>query len=118
VTLRAEFPNPNRDLLPGLYVRVRIEQAIRRNALSIPQRAVIRDATGTVTVYVIGAENKAEPKVITLGPALEGEWIVEEGLAAGDKLIVEGSQKLQPGAVVAPEEWKPATAADATQPAK
>jgi membrane fusion protein (multidrug efflux system) len=120
VTLRAEFANPNRDLLPGLYVRVRIEQAIRKNALSIPQRAVLRDATGAVTVYVVGAENKAEARQLKLGPALSGEWIVEDGLRAGDKVIVEGSQKLQPGAVVAPEEWKPATPADATatQPAK
>ena len=120
VTLRAEFPNPNRDLLPGLYVRVRIEQAVRKDALSIPQRAVMRDATGAATVYVIGAENKAEAKPVKLGPALGGEWIVEDGLKAGDKVIVEGGQKLQPGAVVAPEEWKPATQADATatQPAK
>jgi membrane fusion protein (multidrug efflux system) len=120
VTLRAEFPNPNRELLPGLYVRVRIEQAVRKNALSIPQRAVIRDATGAATVYVVGAENKAEAKPLTLGPALSGEWIVEKGLASGDKVIVEGGQKLQPGMVVAPEEWKPAATADAnaTQPAK
>ena len=120
VTLRAEFPNPNRDLLPGLYVRVRIEQAVRKNALSIPQRAVLRDATGAATVYVVGTGNKAEAKPLVLGPALTGEWIVEKGLAAGDKVIVEGGQKLQPGMVVAPEEWKPANTADATatQPAK
>lgn len=120
VTLRAEFPNPNRDLLPGLYVRVRIEQAIRRNALAIPQRAVMRDATGAATVYVVGAENKAEAKPVKLGPALGADWIVEEGLVAGDKVVVEGGQKLQPGMVVAPEEWKPAAQADAnaTQPAK
>jgi len=120
VTLRAEFPNPNRDLLPGLYVRVRIEQAVRKNALSVPQRAVQRDATGAAMVYVVGADNKAEAKPLVLGPALTGEWIVEKGLATGDKVIVEGGQKLQPGMVVAPEEWKPANTADATatQPAK
>lgn len=120
VTLRAEFSNPQRDLLPGLYVRVRIEQAMRRNALSIPQRAVMRDATGAATVYVVGADNKAEARPLTLGPALSGEWIVEGGLAAGDKVIVEGGQKIGPGTVVAPEEWKPAVQADAnaTTPAK
>ncbi|MGV3548490.1 efflux RND transporter periplasmic adaptor subunit [Rhizobium sp.] len=124
LTLRAEFPNPNRDLLPGLYVRIRIEQAVRKNALSIPQRAVIRDAIGAAMVYVVGAENKAEPRQLTLGPALSGEWIVEKGLAAGDKVIIEGGQKVMPGAVVAPEEFKPAaenaTQADATatEPAK
>ena len=84
----------------------------------------MRDATGAVTVYVVGAENKAEPRQLKLGPALSGEWIVEDGLKAGDKVIVEGSQKLQPGAVVAPEEWKPAgqnpgqADANAQQPAK
>ena len=118
VTLRAEFPNPNRDLLPGLYVRIRIEQAIRKNALSIPQRAVMRDATGAPMVYVVGAGNKAEAKPLTLGPAMSGEWIVEKGLVAGDKVIVEGSQKLMPGADVAPEEWKPTADATTTQPAK
>lgn len=120
VTLRAEFPNSSRDLLPGLYVRVRIEQAIRKNALSIPQRSVLRDPTGGAMVYVIGAENKVEPRLLKLGPAMGGEWIIEDGLKDGDKVVVEGGQKLQPGAVVAPEEWKQATAADstATQPAK
>lgn len=120
VTLRAEFPNPNNDLLPGLYVRVRIEQAVRKNSLSIPQRAVLRDPTGGAMVYVIGAENKVEPRQLKLGPAMAGDWIVEEGLKDGDKVVVEGGQKLQPGAVVAPEEWKSASTADAntTQPAK
>lgn len=120
VTLRAEFPNPNRDLLPGLYVRVRIEQAIRKNALTVPQRAVLRDATGAATVFVIGAGNKVEPRNLTLGPAMGSDWLVAEGLKDGDKVVVEGGQKLQPGMEVAPEEWKPADAAAAngTQPAK
>ena len=122
LTLRAEFANPNRDLLPGLYVRVKIEQAVRKNTLSILQRAVIRDATGAATVFIVGAENKAEAKPVVLGEAISGEWIVQSGLADGDKVIVEGGQKLQPGMVVAPEEFKPAAAkqadAQATQPAK
>lgn len=120
VTLRAEFPNPNRDLLPGLYVRVRIEQAVRKNALSVPQRAVLRDATGAATVFVVGEGNKAEARRITLGPAHESDWLVTDGLKDGDRVVVEGGQKLQPGMAVAPEEWKPAAATDAaaTQPAK
>lgn len=128
LTLRAEFPNPNRELLPGLYVRVHIEQAVRKNTLSIPQRAVMRDATGAASVYVVGAENKAEAKPVKLGAAISGEWIVDSGLAEGDKVIVEGGQKIGPGTVVAPEEWKPAghtpekapaqADANATQPAK
>lgn len=128
LVLRAEFPNPNRELLPGLYVRVHIEQAVRKNTLSIPQRAVMRDATGAASVYVVGAENKAEAKPLKLGAAISGEWIVDSGLAEGDKVIVEGGQKIGPGTVVAPEEWKPAgqnpektpdqADANATQPAK
>jgi membrane fusion protein, multidrug efflux system len=122
LTLRAEFPNPHRNLLPGLYVRVRIEQAVRKNTLSIPQRAVMRDATGAATVYVVGAENKAEARPVKLGTSLAGEWIVESGVAEGDKVIVEGGQKIGPGMVVAPEEFKPAAQnqadANATQPAK
>jgi membrane fusion protein (multidrug efflux system) len=128
LTLRAEFPNPNRELLPGLYVRVHIEQAVRKNTLSIPQRAVMRDATGAASVYIVGADNKAEAKPVKLGTALAGEWIVDSGLAEGDKVIVEGGQKVGPGMVVAPEEWKPAgqnpgenpgqADANATQPAK
>jgi len=128
LTLRAEFPNPNRELLPGLYVRVHIEQAVRKNTLSIPQRAVMRDATGAASVYVVGAENKAEARPVKLGTAMSGEWIVDSGLVEGDKVIVEGGQKIGPGMVVAPEEWKPAgqnpaenpgqADANATQPAK
>lgn len=124
LVLRAEFPNPNRELLPGLYVRVHIEQAMRKNTLSIPQRAVMRDATGAASVYVVGAENKAEARPVKLGTAIAGEWIVDSGLAEGDKVIVEGGQKIGPGMVVAPEEWKPAgqtpdqADANATQPAK
>lgn len=125
VTLRGEFPNPDRHLLPGLYVRVRIEQAVRQNALTISQRAVMRDLTGAAQVYVVGPDNKAELRNVTLGFAMDSGWVVESGLSAGDKVVVEGAQKLQPGATVAPEEWKPAAPADQaetgqneTQPAK
>ncbi|QFY62994.1 efflux RND transporter periplasmic adaptor subunit (plasmid) [Rhizobium grahamii] len=108
VTLRAEFPNKAGDLLPGMYVRVRIEQAVRQNAFTVPQRAVIRDDSGQAQVYVLGNDNVAELHKVTLGQALDAEWVVEDGLKAGETIIVDGVQKVQPGAKVAPEPWKPA----------
>jgi membrane fusion protein (multidrug efflux system) len=107
VTLRAEFPNPQRDLLPGMYVRVRIEQAVRQNAFTIPQRAVIRDESGNAVVYVVGADNKAEARPVKLGQSLGSEWVVEDGLKQGETVIVDGAQKVQPDAAVAPEPWSP-----------
>lgn len=103
VTLRGEFPNPEGDLLPGLYVRVRIEQAVRQDALVIPQKAVLRDTAGNATVYVVAEGNKAEPRPVRLGPTVDSGWIVEEGLNPGDVVVIEGAQKLFPGADVAPE---------------
>lgn len=127
VTLRAEFPNAGGDLLPGLYVRVRIEQAVRENALSVPQRAVTRTASGEAQVYVVGKDNKAELRDVTLGETTGSEWVVEQGLKEGEQVVVEGVMKVQPGAIVAPSPWKqpdeaakPAdpNAASAVDPAK
>lgn len=106
VTLRGEFPNPKGDLLPGLYVRVRIEQAIRENAIVIPQRAVIRAADGKAQVYVVEQGDVAQPRDVELGQSSGNEWVVESGLSSGQRLVIDGSQKLQPGAKVAPEEQR------------
>ena len=111
VTLRGEFPNSAGDLLPGLYVRVAVEQAIRRDALSVPQMAVQRDAQGNAMVYVIGAENKVQARPVVLGTSVGATWIVESGLQAGDKVVVEGAQKMIPDAVVVPEPWQAPQAA-------
>lgn len=111
VTLRGEFPNAAGDLLPGLYVRVAVEQAIRKDALSVPQMAVQRDAQGNPLVYVIGAENKVQARPVVLGTSVGAGWIVESGLKAGDKVVVEGAQKLFPDAVVVPEPWQAPQAA-------
>lgn len=120
VTLRAEFPNGAGDLLPGMYVRVRIEQAVRHDAFTVPQRAVIRDDTGQAQVYVLGADNVAELRKVTLGQAHGSEWLVESGLKQGETVIVDGVQKVQPGGKVAPEAWKPAApaASSSQEPAK
>ncbi|EJJ28661.1 RND family efflux transporter, MFP subunit [Rhizobium sp. CF142] len=113
VTLRAEFPNKHGDLLPGMYVRVRIEQAVRQDALTVPQRAVTRNEAGQAQVYVLAEGNKAELRPVTLGQVLGSEWVVEQGLKPGETVIADGVQKVQPGATVAPEPWKPDATADA-----
>ena len=114
VTMRGEFPNTKNLLLPGLYVRVAVEQAVREHALAVPQMAVQRDAQGNAQVYVIGSDNKVSVRSIRLGTSVGSSWIVESGLNDGDKVVVEGAQKLFPGAAVVPEPWQPA-ATDAPQ---
>jgi membrane fusion protein (multidrug efflux system) len=122
VTLRGEFPNPHSDLLPGMYVRVQIQQGVEKNAIAIPQQAVQRSNSGQSQVYVVNAEDKVEFRSITLGRTVGNRWMVTEGLKAGEKVIVEGFQKIGPGAVVVPAEWdpngKPAGEAGAAQSAQ
>jgi membrane fusion protein (multidrug efflux system) len=120
VTLRAEFPNGKGDLLPGMYVRVRIEQAIRKNALTVPQRAVTRNEAGQAQVFVVGKEDMAELRNVVLGRAIDTDWIVESGLKSGEKIVVDGVQKVQPGGKVVPEPWSPSARGEgeaAAQPA-
>ncbi|MNE38710.1 Multidrug resistance protein MexA precursor [compost metagenome] len=117
ITLRAEFPNTNGELLPGMYVRVRIEQAVRQNALTVPQRAVTRNETGQAQIYVIEGDT-AKLRNVTLGQALGSEWVVESGLNGGDVIIVDGVQKAQPDLKVVPEPWTaPEESRNATTPA-
>lgn len=114
VTLRGEFPNPDGDLLPGMYVRVLIEQGVQHNALAIPQQAIQRDSGGRSQVYVVTDENLTELRTVRVGRTVGDRWVVEEGLSAGDKVVVEGFQKIRPGAPVAPQPWKPDSAKPAT----
>jgi membrane fusion protein (multidrug efflux system) len=110
ITLRAEFPNPQGNLLPGLYVRVRIGQGVRDNALAVPQMAVQRDQSGQAYVYVLKGEDTVERRDLTLGRTSGNRWLVEAGLAAGERVVVAGAQKLYPEAKVVVQ---PAAAADA-----
>lgn len=99
VTLRAEFPNPENELLPGMYVRTELPQGIRENALLVPQRAVMRMPNGSAYVYAIEdgkVVHKAIQADITSGP----NWIVEEGVKPGDKVVIEGLQRIRPGVPV------------------
>ncbi|MBS3651714.1 efflux RND transporter periplasmic adaptor subunit [Pseudaminobacter sp. 19-2017] len=105
VTMRAEVPNPKGDLLPGLYVRVLIEQGIEKSAIAIPQQAVQRDAGGASQVYLVNAENVAELRKVRVGRTLADRVVIEDGLNGGEKVVVEGFQKLRPGAQVNPEVW-------------
>lgn len=109
ITLRGEFPNPDGDLLPGMYVRVQIEQGVQQNALAVPQQAIQRSSGGEAQIYIVNDKNMAELKNVRLGRSIGDRWVVQEGLKAGDKVIVEGFQKIGPGAPVAPEAWKQAS---------
>ena len=109
ITLRAVVPNPDRLLLPGMYVRARVEQAVRENAITVPQQAVQRQADAAV-VMVVGPDNKVVPRPVKTETAVGDKWVVSEGLKAGERIVVEGFQKAPPGAVVGTVEWKQAGA--------
>lgn len=102
ITLRAAFPNPNNALLPGLYVRAELGTGTRPNSILIPQGALFRDAEGNPLVWVVGKDNKAEQRKITLGDAIDNRWLVTSGLKAGDQVIVEGLQGLSAGMTIEP----------------
>jgi len=115
ITLRAEVPNPNGNLLPGLYVRVRLEQAQAANAIALPQQAVTRTQQGD-TVTVVESDGKLNKRNVKVGAAQNNQWVVLEGLKAGEQVMVDGFQKLQlmpPGTPVKAVPWKPAQAAPA-----
>lgn len=101
VSLRAEFPNPKRELLPGMFVRVRFPEAVAENVIRIPQRAVQAGPQGQF-VMVVGAENKATPMPVKTGSMVGGDFIIAEGLKGGEQVIVNGLQKARPGTVVNP----------------
>ena len=102
VSLRAVFPNPKRELLPGMYVRAIIEQGVREQSLLVPQQGISRDPLGNATAMIVNDEGKAEPRMLKTERAIGDKWLVTEGLKAGHKLIVEGLQKARPGAPVKP----------------
>lgn len=108
--LRILFPNPDGVLLPGMFVRALIKEGITDQALLIPQQAVSRDPRGNPVTLVVGPGDKVEQRMLTLDRALGDKWFVSSGLAAGDRIIVEGMQKVRPGAAVkvaSPEAVRP-----------
>jgi membrane fusion protein (multidrug efflux system) len=102
VVLRAVFPNPRRELLPGMFVRATLTRGSRAQALLVPQRGVTRNPKGEATVLVVDADNKAAERVVTADRAIGSDWLITDGLAAGDRVIVDGLQKVKPGATVKP----------------
>lgn len=109
VSLRAEVPNPDLQLLPGMYVRVRLAQVQLQQAMLVPQQAVTRTPQGD-TVLVVGTDNKPAPRPVRIGGSQQGQWVVLEGLKVGEQVVVEGFQKLRPGAAVTPVPWSPPSA--------
>ncbi|MFJ4445448.1 efflux RND transporter periplasmic adaptor subunit [Pseudomonas sp. NPDC089422] len=97
ITLRSEFPNPDLDLLPGSYVRVRLEQAVQPKGLSVPQRAILRDSAGVPKVLVVDAQSRISERQVVLGNAQGDRWRVTEGLAPGERVVVEGLQHVKAG---------------------
>jgi membrane fusion protein (multidrug efflux system) len=102
ITLRSEFPNPDHLLLPGMFARVRLEQAVDRQAITVSQRAVVRGANDTASVLVVLPDDTVAGRNVKTGVAVGDEWIITDGLKAGDRVIVEGLQKARPGAKVRP----------------
>jgi len=124
VSLRAEFPNPRLELLPGMFVQIRFPQAVSEKAISIPQRAVQMNTQGQF-VLVVDAEGKVSQRPVKTGAMSGSNFIISEGLQGGEQVIVNGLQKTKPGATVKPVEWNPNApllpappAAPTTAPAK
>jgi membrane fusion protein (multidrug efflux system) len=119
VTLRGEFPNPKRELLPGMYVRVQLEQGIDSDAIAVPEQAIQRNAGGGSEVFVVREDGRVTVQPVKIGSQQDGLWFVTGGLKSGDKVVVEGFQKFAPGDKVKTQSWIEADAsADLKQQAK
>ena len=116
ITLRAEVPNAAGLLLPGMYVRVRLEQAQAEAGIVVPQQAVTRGTNGD-TVMVVGADGKVAPRPVKIGSAVNGQWVVLDGLKIGEQVMVDGFQKLRGNAPVKAVPWQPAASGAAAAPA-
>jgi membrane fusion protein (multidrug efflux system) len=97
IILRSEFPNPDLDLLPGSFIRVRLEQAVDQQGISVPQRAITRDSAGIPMVLLLDAEHVVSQQPVELGSVVNDRWVVSRGLKPGDRIVVEGLQHARPG---------------------
>jgi RND family efflux transporter, MFP subunit len=116
--LRAVVPNPDRILLPGMYVRAVLERGQRNDAVLAPQRAITRDAKGNGIAFVVTPDNTIERRVVTTVRTIGDQWLISDGLQAGERVVVEGLQKIQPGMPVTPVEAGAAPAAETTTAAR
>ena len=110
VTLRGEFPNPKRELLPGMYVRVQIEQGIDSDAIAVPEQAIQRNSGGGSEVFVVKEDGRVAIRPVKTGALQDGMWFVTDGLKSGDRVVVEGFQKFTPGDRVRTQSWVEADA--------
>lgn len=117
VTLRAEFPNPDGVLLPGMYVRAVLDQATSAHAILAPQQGVTRDLKGNATALVVTADNKVEQRTLVAERAIGDRWLISQGLEIGDRLIVEGTNKIRVGDTVNPVDVGAGAKAAAAEPA-
>ncbi|MGE5516860.1 MAG: efflux RND transporter periplasmic adaptor subunit [Bacteroidota bacterium] len=118
VQVRAVFPNPAKQLYPGLFVRARVEQGVRDNAVLVPQQALVRTPDGGAAVWVVAADNKVGQRPVVTAQVIGDKWLINSGVQAGDRVVVEGLQKIRPGAEVRPVEAGAAKAAAPAAPAK
>ena len=109
VQLRILFPNPDNDLLPGLFVRARVEQSRQDQAIAIPQQCITRKADGSTSVWMVDSSNTVTPKNVTVDRAAKDLWVISSGLTAGDRVVVEGHLKIRAKAKVIPVEYKAST---------
>lgn len=118
VVLRAVFPNPKHELLPGMFVRAQLQTGDREQSLVVPQQAVSRNTKGEATVMVVGQEGKFEPRVIKTAQTIGDKWLVTDGLKSGEQIIVEGLQRLRPGVTIKPVPAGSTPKAGASAPAR
>jgi len=114
ITLRAIFPNPNADLLPGMYVRAVLEEGVKEQGVLVPQQAVSRDSRGKPTAYVVGKDNTLQRRELETERAIGDQWLIRSGLEAGDQLVVDGQQRATPGVEVKTVPWQKQHATVAT----
>jgi len=106
VQLRILFPNPEKELLPGLFVKARVEQFRQEKAITIPQQSLVRNADGTASVWIVDATNTVNTRKVTVSNAMDGKWLITDGLKPGDRVVTAGLQKIRPMAKVTPVENK------------
>jgi len=111
VTIRAVFPNPDQLLLPGMFVRARMEEGVTDRAILVPQRAVMRTPRGEPMAFVVNAEGVVEQRVLRASRVIGNDWLVTDGVAAGDRVVIEGLQRVRAGTRVQASERAPARAA-------
>lgn len=107
ITLRAIVPNPEHTLLPGMFVRAKISEGTKQNAILVPQQGISRTPTGQASALIVNKDNKVEVRQVTTGMAVGNKWLITSGLQQGDRVIISGLQKTAPGAEVKPQEVNP-----------